>query len=487
MLDANEKIGWRDVQTILAYSARHVGSPIDRHTVAGSESAPWQWNDAKTWNGGGLHFSRDYGFGLVDALAAVRLAESWKTTSTSANQAQVDLTLYAGAPVTIGTAGMTFAASRSAILGIERVRVDIDFSTTELGDVEIYLVSPRGTTIKLLADLGQTNGNGRGSTDAFDGSWSFETQGLRGEEWGGPGKWHVRVVDDIPGGTTTVRSVTASAFGSSTTRNDTYVYTDAFSGFAGRAALADLDGGIDWLNASAVTSATIVRLDSGPSRIDGSILAVKGVENVYAGDGGDALYGSASANQLFGGRGDDKLQGSHGNDLLDGGAGNDRLDGGRHNDVLRGGLDADTLLGTSGNDSLFGDAGNDVLTGGTGRDNLTGGTGRDHFDFNTYLETGKTGSTRDVIKDFVRGYDKIDLSTIDANGAAARNGRFTFVVREDGDFTDTRGQLIWDRQNNAGTTRDRTIVSGDVNGDGCADFTIELTGLKTLTSSDFIL
>jgi hypothetical protein len=44
---------------------------------AGSERYLWQFNAADTWNGGGLHFSNDYGYGLVDALAAVRLAETW--------------------------------------------------------------------------------------------------------------------------------------------------------------------------------------------------------------------------------------------------------------------------------------------------------------------------------------------------------------------------------------------------------------------------
>jgi hypothetical protein len=39
----------------------------------------------------------------------------------------------------------------------------------------------------------------------------------------------------------------------------------------------------------------------------------------------------------------------------------------------------------------------------------------------------------------------------------------------------------------AGTAHDKTIISGDINGDGRADFQIELTGLKTLTGADFIL
>ena len=39
----------------------------------------------------------------------------------------------------------------------------------------------------------------------------------------------------------------------------------------------------------------------------------------------------------------------------------------------------------------------------------------------------------------------------------------------------------------AGTANDKTIIYGDINGDARADFQIELTGLKTITASDFIL
>lgn len=43
------------------------------------------------------------------------------------------------------------------------------------------------------------------------------------------------------------------------------------------------------------------------------------------------------------------------------------------------------------------------------------------------------------------------------------------------------------KQNHAGTTNDKTIVEGDVNGDGRADFQIELTGLLHLIKGDFTL
>jgi subtilisin family serine protease len=65
MLQANPLLGSRDVQEILAYTAREVGN-----------TGSYAFNGAHNWNGGGLHTSADYGYGLVDATAAVRLAET---------------------------------------------------------------------------------------------------------------------------------------------------------------------------------------------------------------------------------------------------------------------------------------------------------------------------------------------------------------------------------------------------------------------------
>ncbi len=48
MLEANPNLGYRDIQKILAYSAKRVE---DANT-------DWQTNGADDWNGGGLHFSR---------------------------------------------------------------------------------------------------------------------------------------------------------------------------------------------------------------------------------------------------------------------------------------------------------------------------------------------------------------------------------------------------------------------------------------------
>ncbi len=148
---------------------------------------------------------------------------------------------------------------------------------------------------------------------------------------------------------------------------------------------------------------------------------------------------------------------------------------------------ADQIFGLAGNDTIFAASGSDVVAGGTGRDTMTGGANADRFDFDAAAETGRTATTRDIIKDFVHNVDKIDLSTIDANGGGAGDGAFTFLAANGATFTGAGAELRWVQVNTAGTVNDKTIVEGDLNGDRVADFQIELTGLKVLTAGDFIL
>ena len=116
---------------------------------------------------------------------------------------------------------------------------------------------------------------------------------------------------------------------------------------------------------------------------------------------------------------------------------------------------------------------------------MAGGTGLDDFDFNALNETGKTATTLDFITDFKRGLDDLDLRTIDAKTGTAVNDAFKFVGTAA--FSNTKGEVRFFQENPGGTANDKTIIEGDITGDGKADFQIELTGLKTLTGSDFFL
>ena len=153
--------------------------------------------------------------------------------------------------------------------------------------------------------------------------------------------------------------------------------------------------------------------------------------------------------------------------------------------TITGSNEEDVIQGLGGNDNLSGLAGNDLIVGGLGRDIMTGGTGADIFDFNAVAESGKTAATRDVLRDFEHGIDKIDLSTIDAR--TNHTGNDAFIWRVTDGFTGVAGQLHYTQLNLPGTVNDKTIIEGDINGDRVADFQIELKGLINLTTVDFIL
>lgn len=161
-----------------------------------------------------------------------------------------------------------------------------------------------------------------------------------------------------------------------------------------------------------------------------------------------------------GSAGNDFIKGGKNRDDLVGNAGQDSLDGGDGNDVLRGGEDDDQLQGGTGNDTVDGGSGADKLYGGSGKDYLTGGSSRDVFIFSK-VDLG----SRDVITDFRRGQDKIDLRDIDANSLKKGDNAFTKLLSSGQKFT-AAGQLRYDAKTG--------ILSGNTDKDAAAEFQIQL-------------
>lgn len=146
---------------------------------------------------------------------------------------------------------------------------------------------------------------------------------------------------------------------------------------------------------------------------------------------------------------------------------------------------ANEITGNAGANVLSGLGGNDTLTGGLARDVLTGGAGNDFFDFNKTTETGVAATARDRITDFTQSQDHIDLANIDASTTASLDQAFGWIGVSA--FSGVAGQLRYQKYDYSGTATDLTIVTGDVNGDRVADFSIEIAGLRTLAAGDFIL
>lgn len=376
MLEANPQLGYRDVQEILAYSARQT----DRRNPT------WVTNGATNWNGGGLETSTDYGFGLVDAHAAVRLAETWQTQHTAQNEGRLE---GQGASVVIRDNGT--ASSQVSLVGgltIDQVEVTVDLNHTWIEDLELILVSPSGTESVLMSRPPVNSGGF--SLWRTDLQFTFSSTQFWGEQ--AAGDWTLRVRDRATGDEGILNNWSLRVYGDAPSPHDTYVYTNSFATVGEDAARAQLqDGeGRDTLNAAAVTSNLFLDLRPGSrSVIAGRSLTLTTdtqIEAAVAGDGDDLIRGNMANNHLNGGRGNDLLLGRQGTDHLLGGDG------------------ADTLHGGIGSDRLIGNSGNDALKGGTGDDLLTGGAGQDSF----YLMPPTDGPT-DTVTDFLSGTDKLVL------------------------------------------------------------------------------
>lgn len=269
-------------------------------------------------------------------------------------------------------------------------------------------------------------------------------------------------------------------------------------------------------------------------------LAISGEsELVTGGPGKDSLTGSQYGDLIKGFDGPDSLTGLGGDDVLDGGAGKDTMAGGTGNDtyfvdnpnevivelanegtdlvlasvqftlpdhvenamltgsddlklsgnalanILTGNDGANRIEGQDGDDTLFGGAGADKLFGGLGMDVLTGGSGADSFHFEAVTESA-VGAGRDMVLDFEMGVDKIVLQQIDAN--VTRNGNQAFSFIGAAGFGHVAGELRVFAE--AGLT----IVAGDTDGDGVANFEIGfagapvlVAGAPVLVASEFVL
>jgi serralysin len=206
-----------------------------------------------------------------------------------------------------------------------------------------------------------------------------------------------------------------------------------------------------------------------------------GDDKLIGGSGDDQMDGGPGNDNLYAGTGNDHLYGDAGDDRLYGGTGNDYLTGGMGNDFLHGGDGHDDVLGGVGDDILLGGAGDDVLLGGMGQDTITGGAGSDSYRYSSTAESGLGVLARDVLTDFRRGFDKIDLSSIDANLTLTGDQSFRFLGISE--FTGLAGEIRYY------TSGSNLVVQAALYGDanGIPDMEIQVNGLSRLTASDFIV
>ncbi|MFS0513309.1 S8 family serine peptidase, partial [Nostoc sp. UIC 10607] len=453
MLEANRNLGYRDIQEILAYSARQ----NDPNNYGGYPYI-WQYNGAKNWNGGGLHVSHNYGFGLVDAHAAVRLAETWQKQSRFDNEQRLSFSsgnLGWVIPDNNNT-GISSTFTVGGGLEIDFVEVELNVTHPYRGDLVVSLISPSGVESLLVYQPG--NKEDEGDNIVFKLSST--------QHWGesSAGNWTLRIKDLGPTDIGILNSWKLNLYGDADTANDTYFYTNEY-GIYGATTLSD-SSGTDTINAAAITSNSYLNLNPGSTSIlEGTNLIISTgttIENAFTGDGNDTIIGNSAANVLSAGRGNDTLDGGAGNDTLKGGRGNDTYivnssgdvvieNANEGTDTLRSSVTStlganvenltltgtaaingtgnslnNVITGNSGNNNLNGGAGNDTLNGGAGNNTLYGGTGNDRYIFNSdnYISiTEYVGEGVDTVESaYTFNLGAADLENLVLTGTAAING-----------------------------------------------------------------
>ena len=151
MLEANPNLSVRDIKYILAKTARHVDGSFTG--VSATDVVPgatvvleqgWVTNSA------GWSFSNRYGFGAVDASAAVAMAKSYTTFLPPVSTSPANYTFVAAPPATVPKQSLTggfipFAVSEP-FSTVEHVIVFLNIASTPiLGWNQVELTSPSGT------------------------------------------------------------------------------------------------------------------------------------------------------------------------------------------------------------------------------------------------------------------------------------------------------------------------------------------------------
>ena len=153
---------------------------------------------------------------------------------------------------------------------------------------------------------------------------------------------------------------------------------------------------------------------------------------------------------------------------------------------FEGNANQQTFIGTTKADVFVGNGGNDTLTGGAGADTFVFGkvyeevvTGSSTT-VQTYTNTAFNLTGVDTITDFTRGTDKIELHLDQYSQLAGFNSSM-LRVNSTGTAQDANDYLVYN------TTTKTLSYDADGNGSGAKVDIAILTGVNTLSTSDFVI
>ena len=190
MRSANPDLTWRDLKLILAASARK----NDPGSSGWEDGASEYGSDSATDR---YHFNHEYGFGVVDAGAAVALAKEWSNIPPLESSTEVSSQPGLQVPDAPDNGDPTTVTSTLALdtsIGFtEFVEVTVAFRHNSFRDLEIELVSPSGAVSRLAEDF-DTYSNSLGFVPMY-GAFRLGSARHLGEDPNG--EWQLRVTDRV--------------------------------------------------------------------------------------------------------------------------------------------------------------------------------------------------------------------------------------------------------------------------------------------------
>ena len=217
---ANTNLTWRDLKLILAASARK-----NDPTNPGWEDGARKYGSISATDL--YHFNHEYGFGVVDAKAAVDMAKEWTASlpplhsstaaSGSFNSPIPDLPAT-GVPTTFSH---ELTLNTDDIDFTEFVEVNVTFSHESFRDLDVELVSPSGARSQLTVAFDTATPDDPTDEDVvpLNGTFRFGSARHLGEDPNGV--WRLNVSDHIQDVTGTWDSWSIKVYGHSGTPVDT--------------------------------------------------------------------------------------------------------------------------------------------------------------------------------------------------------------------------------------------------------------------------
>lgn len=186
MLQANPNLTWRDVQHILVRSSDKV------------DAADSDW----AINGAGYNVNHKYGFGGINAAAAVALAQSWTTVGPEVSATTGTVNVAASIP-NLNSTGISRSVTVPENIKLETVEVVFNATHTSRGELQVLLTSPSGTQSVLATKRPDTG-------DHFN-NWVFTTK--RNWDESSAGTWTITVIDDAGATSGTFNSFKLNFYG----------------------------------------------------------------------------------------------------------------------------------------------------------------------------------------------------------------------------------------------------------------------------------